>query len=69
MGTDSLKCVQQAVKNVKTFLKNNLDGRYSLPKKVNKPFPCDYAPNKGVSSLLETYVAKYAADRHPEMDM
>ena len=57
-GLSPLKYVQQAVRNVKTFLKNNLDGRYSLPKRVDNPFPCDYAPDEDVSLLLEPDEAK-----------
>ena len=53
------KYVQQSVKNVETFLKNYWDGRYSLPKGADNPFPCDYAPNKDVSLQLQTYVAKF----------
>ena len=53
-----MKYVQQAVRNVKTFLKNNLNGRYALPKRAKNPFPCDYVPNEDVSLLLEPDVAK-----------
>ena len=58
-GLSPSKHAQQAAKNLKTFLKNNLDGRCSLPKRSNNPFPCDYIPNKDVSPLLEQYVAKF----------
>eukprot|EP00804_Cyclotella_cryptica_P027808 CCRYP_009227-RA/>CCRYP_009227-RA protein AED:0.45 eAED:0.45 QI:0/-1/0/1/-1/1/1/0/98 len=44
-GLSPTKYVQQAVKNVETFLKNNLEGRFSLPSGDN-PFPCDYAPKR-----------------------
>ncbi len=37
----------------------NLDGRYSLPKRAENPFPCDYAPDEVVSLLLEPDVAKF----------
>ena len=53
------KYVQQAVRNVKTYLKNNLDGRYSLPKRGDNPFPVDYAPKEDVTPLLEPEVATY----------
>ena len=43
-GVSPLKYVQQAVRNFEIFLKTNLDGRYSLPKQAENPFPCDYAP-------------------------
>ncbi|KAL7474898.1 hypothetical protein ACHAW6_000843, partial [Cyclotella cf. meneghiniana] len=57
-GTSPLKYVQQAVRNVETF-KNNLDGRYSLPKRAKNSFPCDYAPNEDISLLLEPDVSKF----------
>eukprot|EP00804_Cyclotella_cryptica_P031327 CCRYP_011128-RA/>CCRYP_011128-RA protein AED:0.39 eAED:0.39 QI:0/-1/0/1/-1/1/1/0/181 len=53
------KYVQQAVKNVKIFLKNNLKGRFSLPKQGNSLFPCDYAPKEDVTPLLKPGVATY----------
>ena len=31
------KYVQQAVRNVETYLKNNLEGRYMLPKRGDNP--------------------------------
>ena len=58
-GLSPSKYVQQAVWNVKTFLKNNLTGRYSLHKRAKNPFPCDYAPDEDVSQLLEPDVAKF----------
>eukprot|EP00804_Cyclotella_cryptica_P024176 CCRYP_019501-RA/>CCRYP_019501-RA protein AED:0.33 eAED:0.33 QI:101/0/0/1/1/1/3/0/296 len=58
-GLSPAKYVQQAVKNVKTFLKNNLEGRFSLPKRGDNPFPCDYAPKEDVTPLLEPGVATY----------
>ena len=58
-GLSPSKYVQQAVRNVETFLKTNLDGRYSLPKRAENPFPCDYAPDEDVSPLLEPDVAKF----------
>ena len=56
-GLSPSKYVQQAVRNVETFLKTNLDGRYYLPKRAENPFPCDYAPDEDVSPLLEPDVA------------
>ncbi len=53
------KYVQQAVRNVNTFLKNDLDGRYSLPKRAKNPFPCDYTPDEDISPLMEPDVAKF----------
>eukprot|EP00804_Cyclotella_cryptica_P014227 CCRYP_005637-RA/>CCRYP_005637-RA protein AED:0.45 eAED:0.45 QI:0/0/0/1/0/0/2/0/93 len=45
--------------NVKTYLKCNLEGRYSLPKRGENPFPVDYAPEEDVTPLLEPEVATY----------
>jgi hypothetical protein len=53
------KYVQSSVKNVETYLKEKLDGRYSLPKKAENPFPGDYAPEEDVSELLEPDLATY----------
>ena len=54
-----LKYVQQVVKNVKTFLKNNLGGRYSLRKRADNLFPCGYVPEEDNSPLLEPCVSKF----------
>eukprot|EP00804_Cyclotella_cryptica_P004576 CCRYP_006919-RA/>CCRYP_006919-RA protein AED:0.41 eAED:0.41 QI:0/-1/0/1/-1/1/1/0/81 len=43
-GLSPAKYVQQAVQNVKTYLKSNLEGRYTLPKRGENPFPVDYVP-------------------------
>ncbi len=56
MGSESPKVF---VKNFQTFLKNNLNRRYSLPRRVDNPSPCDYSPNKDVSLLLEPHVATF----------
>ena len=58
-GLSPAKYVQQAVRNVKTYLKNNLEGRFSLLKRDDNPFPCDYAPEEDVTPLLEPPVAMY----------
>eukprot|EP00804_Cyclotella_cryptica_P009986 CCRYP_015410-RA/>CCRYP_015410-RA protein AED:0.07 eAED:-0.02 QI:0/0/0/0.66/0.5/0.66/3/0/553 len=58
-GLSPAKYVQQAVKNVETYLKTNLEGRFSLPKRGDNPFPCDYAPEEDVTPLLEPAVATY----------
>ena len=55
----SANYVQQAVRNVETFLKKNHKGRYVLPKRAANPFPFDYAPKEDVSLLLEPGVAKF----------
>eukprot|EP00804_Cyclotella_cryptica_P021849 CCRYP_000809-RA/>CCRYP_000809-RA protein AED:0.35 eAED:0.35 QI:0/0/0/1/0/0.33/3/0/307 len=58
-GLTPAKYVQQAVKNVETFLKNNLEGWSSWPKRGDNPFPCDHAPEEDVTPLLEPGVATY----------
>ena len=40
-GLSPSKYIKQAVRNVETYLKNNLDGRYKLPKRGENPFPVD----------------------------
>eukprot|EP00804_Cyclotella_cryptica_P019304 CCRYP_006183-RA/>CCRYP_006183-RA protein AED:0.20 eAED:0.20 QI:0/0/0/1/0/0/5/0/657 len=58
-GLSPAKYIQQAVQNVETYLKSNLEGRYSLPKRGENPFPVDYAPEEDVTPLLEPEVATY----------
>jgi hypothetical protein len=58
-GLSPAKYVQQTVRNVKTYLKKNLDGPYSLPKRGDSPFSVDYAPKEDVTQLLEPKVATY----------
>ena len=58
-GLSPAKYVQQAVRNVETYLKNNLDGWYSLPKWGDNPFPVNYAPEEDVTPLMEPVVATY----------
>jgi hypothetical protein len=53
------KYVQQAVKNIETFLENNLEGKFALLKRGDNPFPCDNAPKEDVTPLLEPGVATY----------
>jgi hypothetical protein len=58
-GLSPAKYVQQAVRNVETYLKTNLDGWYSLQKRGDNPFPVDYAPKEDVTPLLEPEVVTY----------
>eukprot|EP00804_Cyclotella_cryptica_P013947 CCRYP_002465-RA/>CCRYP_002465-RA protein AED:0.03 eAED:0.04 QI:0/0/0/0.83/0.6/0.5/6/0/916 len=58
-GLSPAKYVKQAVRNVETYLKYNLEGWYSLPKTGENPFPVDYAPEEDVTPLLEPEVATY----------
>eukprot|EP00956_Cyclotella_meneghiniana_P018312 scaffold30420_cov55-Cyclotella_meneghiniana.AAC.1 len=53
------KYVQQAVKNVETFLISNFDGKYSLPKQAMSPFPYEYAPEEDVTALIGPKEATY----------
>jgi hypothetical protein len=53
------KYIQQAVRNVETYLKTNLEGRYKLPKRGENPFPVNYAPKEDVTPFLEPEVATY----------
>jgi hypothetical protein len=53
------KYVQQTVRNIETYLKNNLDGRYFLPKRGDNLFPVDYAPEEDVTLLLKPEVVTY----------
>jgi hypothetical protein len=55
-GLSPTKYVQQAVRNVKTYLKTNLGRRYSLPKRGDNLFPVDYAPEEDVILLMEPEV-------------
>ena len=59
LGLSTDKYVQQAGRNVETYLKNNLKGRFSLPKQGNNQFPCDCALKEDVTPLLEPPVATY----------
>ena len=58
-GLSPAKYVQQAVRDVKTYLKTNLEGRYKLPKRGENPFPVDHAPKEDVTPLLEPKMATY----------
>ena len=58
-GHSPAKYVQQAVRNVEKYLKNNLEGWFSLPKQGENPLPVDYAPEEDVTLLLEPTVAIY----------
>eukprot|EP00804_Cyclotella_cryptica_P004588 CCRYP_006916-RA/>CCRYP_006916-RA protein AED:0.41 eAED:0.42 QI:0/0/0/1/0/0/2/0/148 len=44
--------------NINTYLKSNLEGRYSLPKRGDNPFPI-MPPEEDVTPLLEPKVATY----------
>jgi histone deacetylase 1/2 len=58
-GLSPAKYVQQAVKNCETYLQEKLDGKYSLPKRAENPFPTEYRPEEDVSELLEPSEATY----------
>ena len=54
-----VKYVQQAVRNVKTYLKNNLKGMFSLPKQGTTHSLVIITPKEDVTPLLEPPVATY----------
>ena len=58
-GLSRAKYVQQAVKNVKTYLSKNLSGRFAFTKRAANPFRYDYAPDEDVLPLLKPSVAKF----------
>ncbi|KAL7504486.1 LOW QUALITY PROTEIN: hypothetical protein ACHAXN_002117 [Cyclotella atomus] len=43
----------------RAYLKDKLNGNYSLPKRVENPFPYDYSPDEDVSLLLDVSTATY----------
>jgi hypothetical protein len=53
------KYVNQAVKNCETHLKDNYDGKYSLPQKVENPFRMNYEPELDNPMPLDSYTASY----------
>jgi hypothetical protein len=58
-GLSPAKYLQAAVKNCEAYLKDKLNGNYSLPKKVENPFAYDYNPDEDVSPLLNVQTATY----------
>jgi hypothetical protein len=58
-GLSPAKYVQAAVKNCEAYLKDKLNGNYSLPKKAENPFPYEYNPDEDVSPLLDVPTAMY----------
>ena len=53
------KYVNQAVKNCETHLKDNYDGKYSLPRKAENPFRMNYEPELDDSTPLDSETASY----------
>ena len=53
------KYVQEACKNCDTFLKNNFDGRYSLPKMAHNTFVGGYRPETDMTDPLDPDRASY----------
>ena len=51
--------LQEACKNCKTFLKNNFDGKYSLPKMSPNPFVGGYRPEIDMTDPLDPDRASY----------
>ena len=53
------KYVQEACNNCETFLKNNFDGKYSLPKMAPNPFVGGYIPETDMTDPLDPDRASY----------
>ena len=53
------KYVQETFKNCEKFLKNNFDGKYSLPKMAANPFVGGYRPETDTTDPLEPDRASY----------
>ena len=53
------KYVQEVWNNCETFLKNNFDGNYSLPKMAPKPFVGGYRPETDMTDQLDPDRASY----------
>ena len=53
------KYVQEACKNCEIFLKNNFDGKYSLPRTAPNPFVGEYRPETDMTDPLEPVRASY----------
>ncbi len=52
-GLSPSKCVVQAVKNCQLHLTAKLNGKYSIPARVDNPFPVDYDPSTDLSEILD----------------
>jgi hypothetical protein len=52
-GLSLSKYVAQAVKNCANHLKEELNGRYTMPSKADNPFPTDYSPELDTSEPLD----------------
>jgi hypothetical protein len=52
-GLSPSKYVVQAVKNCQVHLTDKLNGKYSIPTRVDKPFPVNYDPSTDFSYILD----------------
>jgi hypothetical protein len=52
-GLSPSKYVVQAVKNRQLHLTEKLNGKYSIPARVDNPFPVDYDPSTDLSDILD----------------
>jgi hypothetical protein len=52
-GLSPSKYVVQAVKNFQIHLTEKLNGKYSIPARVDNPFPVDYDPSTDFSDILD----------------
>ena len=53
------KYVQEAVKNVETYVKDKIAERWKIPKTAVKPFPIGYEPTKDVLPEIDLELASY----------
>ena len=58
------KYIQEACNNCETFLKNNFDGKYSLPKRALYPFVGGYRPETDMTDPLDPDRASYYQTMH-----
>jgi hypothetical protein len=52
-GLSPSKYIVQAVKNCQLHLTDKLNGKHSIPARVNNPFPVDYGPSTVQSDILD----------------
>jgi hypothetical protein len=52
-GLSPSKYVIQAVKNCQVHLTEKINGKYSIPTRVDNPFPVNYYPSTDLSDILD----------------
>ena len=58
-GISPSKCVQEAVRNCKIYLKEKFPDEYELTSNAPNPFPMGYEPSMDTSALLEPEQASH----------